>query len=248
VIDTHAHLQGLEGGAAAAIEEASAAGVGRIVCVGDSPELADEAIALARAHPGIVATAGLHPHRAEAWSEGVRERIDALLGDPAVVAVGETGLDYFRERAPRAAQAAAFAGQVVLAEKHRRPLVIHTREAAEDTLAVLRGVRTAVVLHCFSLPEHLDEIVERGWYASFAGNVTYPSATALADAARRVPAELLLLETDCPYLSPVPYRGTPNRPAYVLETLRAVAAMRDVDPAGLAAQVEANAARVFALA
>jgi TatD DNase family protein len=248
VIDTHAHLQGLEGGAAAAIDEASAAGVGRIVCVGDSPELADEAIALARVHTGIVATAGLHPHRAEAWSEAVRERLDALLGDPAVVAVGETGLDYFRERAPRAAQAAAFAGQVVLAEKHRRPLVIHTREAAEDTLAVLRGVRTAVVLHCFSLPEHLDEIVERGWYVSFAGNVTYPSATALAEAARRVPAELLLLETDCPYLAPVPHRGTPNRPAYVLDTLRAVAALRDVDPAELAAQVEANAARVFALA
>ena len=106
-------------------------------------------------------------------------------------------------------------------------------------------MRTAVVLHCFSLPEHLDEVVERGWFASFAGNVTYPSAAALADAARRVPAELLLLETDCPYLSPVPYRGKPNRPAHVLETLRAVAALRDVDPGELAAQVGANAARVF---
>ncbi len=248
MIDTHAHLQGLEGGAAAAIEEASAAGVERIVCVGDSPALAEEAIALARSHPGVFATAGLHPHRAEAWSEDVRDRLDALLGDPAVVAVGECGLDYFRERAPRAAQAAAFAGQVVLAEKHRRPLVIHTREAAEDTLAVLRGVRTAVVLHCFSLPERLDEVVERGWYVSFAGNVTYPSAAALAEAARSVPAELLLLETDCPYLSPLPHRGKPNRPAYVLETLRAVAALREVDPGQLAEQVEANAARVFALA
>jgi TatD DNase family protein len=245
VIDTHAHLQGLEGGADAAIDEAAAAGVERIVCVGDSPELAEEAIALARAHPGVVATAGLHPHRAEQWSEAVRERLDALLGDPAVVAVGECGLDYYRDRASRTAQAVAFAGQVVLAEKHRRPLVIHTREAADDTLAVLRGVRTAVVLHCFSLPEHLDEVVERGWFASFAGNVTYPSATALADAARRVPAELLLVETDCPYLSPVPHRGRPNRPAYVLETLRAVAALRDVDPEELAAQVGANAARVF---
>jgi TatD DNase family protein len=247
VIDTHAHLQGLEGGAAAAIAEAAEAGVERIVCVGDSPELAEEAIGLARAHPGVFATAGLHPHRAEAWSEVVRARLDELLGDPSVVAVGECGLDYFRERAPRASQRAAFAGQVVLAEKHRRPLVIHTREAADDTLAVLRGARTAVVLHCFSLPEHLDEVVERGWYVSFAGNVTYPSASALADAARRVPAELLLLETDCPYLSPLPHRGKPNRPRYVLETLRAVAAMRGVDAEQLAAQVEANAARVFAL-
>ena len=247
MIDTHAHLQGLAGGAEAAISEAAAGGVERIVCVGDSPELAEEAIGLARAHPGVVATAGLHPHRAEQWNESLRARLDALLDDPSVVAVGECGLDYYRERAPRALQATAFAGQVVLAEKHRRPLVIHTREAADDTLAVLRGARTAVVLHCFSLPEHLDEVVERGWYVSFAGNVTYPSATALADAARRVPAELLLLETDCPYLSPLPHRGTPNRPLYVLETLRAVADLRGVDAEELAAQVQANAARVFAL-
>jgi TatD DNase family protein len=247
VIDTHAHLQGLEGGAEAAIAEAVAGGVERIVCIGDSPELAEQAIDLARAHPGVVATAGLHPHRAEAWNESLRARLDALLGDPSVVAVGECGLDYYRERAPRALQATAFAGQVVLAEKHRRPLVIHTRDAADDTLAVLRAARTAVVLHCFSLPEHLDEIAERGWYVSFAGNVTYPSATALADAARRVPAELLLLETDSPYLSPLPHRGKPNRPLHVLDTLRAVADLRGVDAEELAAQVEANAARVFAL-
>jgi TatD DNase family protein len=247
LIDTHAHLQGLEGGAHAAIEEALAAGVGRIVCIGDSPELAEEAIGLARSHAGVFATAGLHPHRAEDWSDEVRDRLDVLLKDPAVVAVGECGLDYYRERASQAAQAIAFAGQVELAERHRKPLVIHTREAADDTLAVLRGAATAVVLHCFSLPGHLGEVVERGWYTSFAGNVTYPSATALADAARRVPAELLLLETDCPYLSPVPYRGKPNRPQYVLETLRAVAAMRGVAVAELAAQVQANAARAFAL-
>jgi TatD DNase family protein len=247
VIDTHAHLQGLEGGAGAAIEEAAAAGVERIVCIGDSPELAEEAIGLARAHPGVFATAGLHPHRAELWNDDVRARLDVLLGDPAVVAVGECGLDYYRDYAPHDAQAIAFAGQVVLAERHRKPLVIHSRAAADDTLALLRSARTAVVLHCFSLPEHLDEIVKRGWYVSFAGNVTYPSATDLAEAARRVPDELLLLETDCPYLSPLPYRGKRNRPHYVLETLRAVAAMRGVEPEPLAAQVEANAARVFAL-
>lgn len=247
MIDTHAHLQGLEGGAGAAIAEALAAGVGQIVCIGDSPELAEEAIGLARSHPGVFATAGLHPHRSDDWSDELRSRLDALLEDPAVVAVGECGLDYYRERATPAAQAAAFAGQVELAERHGKPLVIHTREAADDTLAVLRCAATAVILHCFSLPAHLDEVVERGWYVSFAGNVTYPSAAALADAARRVPAELLLLETDCPYLSPVPYRGKPNRPHYVLETLRAVAAMRGVDAAQLAAQVQANAARVFAL-
>jgi len=163
------------------------------------------------------------------------------------VAVRECGLYYYRDRASRTAQAAAFTGQVELAQEHGKPLVIHTREAADDTLAVLREARCAVVLHCFSLPEHLDEVVERGWYVSFAGNVTYPSAAALAAAAAAVPAELLLLETDCPYLSPVPHRGKPNRPRYVLETLRAVAAMRGVGAPQLAAQVEANAARVFAL-
>jgi len=246
VIDTHAHLQGLEGGADAAIEEAVAAGVARIVCVGDSPELAEEAIGLARAHAGVFATVGLHPHRAESWDDSVRASLDRLLDDPSVVAVGECGLDYFRERASRSAQATAFAGQVVLAEKHRKPLVIHTREAAEDTLAVLRNARTDVILHCFSLPEHLDEVVERGWYVSFAGNVTYPSASELAEAACRVPAELLLLETDCPYLSPVPNRGKPNRPSRVLDTLAAVAAMRGVDAGELGEQVDANAERVFA--
>jgi TatD DNase family protein len=247
VIDTHAHLQGLEGGAGAAIEEAVAAGVAQVVCIGDSPQLAEEAIGLARSHPGVFATAGLHPHRSADWSDDVRDALDALLADPSVVAVGECGLDYYRDRATPAAQALAFAGQVELAERHGKPLVIHTREAADDTLAVLRNAGTAVILHCFSLPEHLEEVVERGWYVSFAGNVTYPSATALADAARRVPVELLLLETDCPYLSPVPFRGKPNRPAYVLETLNAVAAMRGVDAAQLAGQVQANAARVFAL-
>jgi TatD DNase family protein len=247
VIDTHAHLQGLEGGPEAAIEDAAAAGVERIVCVGDSPELAEEAIALARAHTGVFATVGLHPHRAESWNDAVRRHLDALLGDPAAVAVGECGLDYYRDRASRSAQAAAFAGQVELAERHRKPLVIHTREAADDTLAVLRATSCAVVLHCFSLPEHLDEVVERGWYLSFAGNVTYPSAAPLAAAAASAPAELLLLETDCPYLSPLPHRGRPNRPRYVLETLNAVASMRGIAAGELAAQVEANAARVFAL-
>lgn len=247
MIDTHAHLQGLEGGPEAAIEEAGAAGVGRIVCVGDSAELAEEAIGLARAHDGVYATVGLHPHRSDLWDDELRARLDALLGDPAAVAVGECGLDYYRGRSSRSAQAAAFLGQVELAQRHAKPLVIHTREAADDTLAVLREARCGIVLHCFSLPEHLDEVVERGWYVSFAGNVTYPSATALAAAAARVPAELLLLETDTPYLAPVPHRGRPNRPAYVLDTLQAVAAMRGVEPDELAGQVEMNAARAFAL-
>jgi TatD DNase family protein len=247
VIDTHAHLQGLEGGPDAAIERATEAGLRRIVCVGDDPDKAREAIALSERHANVWATVGLHPHQASEWDSALRDDLRALLDHPRVVAVGETGLDYYRHRAPHDVQARAFQGQIRLAEEARLPLVIHTREAANDTLAALRTATCRVILHCFSLPEHLDEAVERGWYVSFAGNVTYPSATALQEAARRVPAELLLLETDCPYLSPVPHRGRPNWPEHVLDTLRFVAGLRETDEAALGEQVEANAARVFAL-
>jgi TatD DNase family protein len=246
VIDTHAHLLGVDGGPDEAVRVAAEAGVERIVCIGQAPDEAREAVALAERHPGVTATAGLHPHLASEWSDAVRAELDGLLGHPRCVAVGECGLDYYRDRAPRADQARAFAGQVELAERHELPVVVHTRDAAADTLAVLRGVRVPVILHCFSLPEHLDEAVERGWYVSFAGNMTYPAASALREAAAAVPDELLLLETDAPYLAPVPYRGRPNRPEYVLETLRAVAALRQVEPPVLAAVVEANAARVLA--
>jgi TatD DNase family protein len=245
VIDTHAHLQGLEGGPGAAIEDAAAAGVERIVCVGDSPELADEAIALSRAHAGVFATVGLHPHRADLWDDDLRARLDALLGDPAAVAVGECGLDYYRDRASRSAQATAFAGQVELAERHRKPLVIHTREAAGDTLAVLRGARTAVVLHCFSLPDHLDEVVERGWYVSFAGNVTYPRSPDLRFAAAKVPEDRLLVETDAPFLTPQVRRKERNEPANVVATAEVVAAERGVSYAELERTVEANARALF---
>jgi TatD DNase family protein len=245
VIDTHAHLLGVDGGPDEAVRVAAEAGVERIVCIGQSPDEAREAVALAERHPGVTATAGLHPHLAADWGAAVRDELDALLAHPRCVAVGECGLDYYRDRAPREDQARAFAGQVELAERHGLPIVVHTREAAADTLSVLRGVRVPVVLHCFSLPEHLDEAVERGWYVSFAGNVTYPAAAELREAAAAVPDHLVLLETDAPYLAPVPLRGRPNRPEYVLETLRAVADVRAIESAALAETVEANAARVL---
>jgi TatD DNase family protein len=162
------------------------------------------------------------------------------------VAIGETGLDWFRDRAPREAQLAAFRGQLELARRLELPVVVHCREATDDCFELLaaEGPPT-VVLHCFAAVERLDEAVERGWYCSFAGNVTYPSADELRDAARRVPEPLLLLETDAPYLAPVPIRGRPNEPAFVMETLRAVAALREVEPERLEAAVEANADRAF---
>lgn len=247
MIDTHAHLQGLDEGPDAAIEAAAAAGVDRIVCVGDSPALAREALELCDRHPGLRTTAGLHPHRSEQWSDDLRDELAGLIADPRVVGIGECGLDFYRERAPHEVQARAFAGQVELATESGKTLVIHTREAAAATLDVLRRFEGRVILHCFALPDDLDEVIERGWWTSFAGNVTYPSAVPLQEAARRVPVERLLVETDSPYLAPVPHRGRPCRPAMVLDTLRFIAGLRDVDPDELGRAVVANADAAFAL-
>jgi TatD DNase family protein len=247
VIDTHAHLQVLPEGPDAAIEAAAEAGVERIVCVGDSPELAREALELCERHAGLRTTVGLHPHRAEQWNARLRDELAELAGDPHVVAIGECGLDFYRERAPHDVQARAFEGQVELAAELGKTLVVHTREAASETLAVLRGFEGRVVLHCFALPDELDEVIERGWWASFAGNVTYPSAAPLQEAARRVPVERLLVETDSPYLAPVPHRGRPCRPAMVLDTLRFIAELRGVEPDELARAVVESADAAFAL-
>jgi TatD DNase family protein len=246
VIDTHAHLQGLPEGADAAIEAAAGAGVDQIVCVGDSPELAREALELCDRHPGLRATVGLHPHRAEQWGPEVRAELAELARDPRVVAIGECGLDFYRERAPHDVQARAFEGQAELALESGKALVIHSREAAAETLEVLRGFAGRVVLHCFALPDDLDEVIERGWWASFAGNVTYPSAVGLQEAARRMPAQRLLVETDSPYLAPVPHRGRPCRPAMVLDTLRFVAGLRGEEPEALGAAVVESANAAFA--
>ena len=247
MIDTHAHLQGLPEGADTAIVAAAAAGVDRIVCVGDSPELAREALELCDRHPGLRTTVGLHPHRAEQWGPQVRAELAELVSDPRVVGVGECGLDFFREHAPHAVQARAFEGQAELALAAGKPLVIHSRAAAAETLEVLRGFEGRVVLHCFALTDDVDEVLERGWWASFAGNVTYPSATPLQDAARRIPAERLLVETDSPYLAPVPNHGKPCRPAMVLDTLRFVAELRGEDPDALGRAIVESADAAFAL-
>jgi TatD DNase family protein len=247
VIDTHAHLQGLPEGPDAAIEAAAEAGVEQIVCVGDSPELAREALELCEWHAGVRTTVGLHPHRAEQWNARLRDELAELAHDPQVVAIGECGLDFYRERAPGDVQARAFEGQVELAAETGKALVIHTREAASETLDVLRGFDGRVVLHCFALPDELDEVIERGWWTSFAGNVTYPSAVPLQEAARRMPVERLLVETDSPYLAPVPHRGRPCRPAMVLDTLRFIAGLRGVEPDELARAVIESADAAFAL-
>ena len=206
----------------------------------------ERAIALAEAHPEVSAAIGIHPHDAAGYTPADDSWLRELAAHPAVVAIGECGLDYHRNLSPPDAQRRAFDAQIALALECGKPLVIHTREAAEDTLTALEAAgEHPVVLHCFSIPEHLDEVLARGYMTSFAGQVTYPKATGLHEAARRIPDDRLLVETDSPYLAPVPRRGRPNRPANVAHTLRFLAELRGVEPEALDAVTSANAARVF---
>jgi TatD DNase family protein len=246
VIDTHTHVTSCKDDPDAVLARARAAGVRRLITIGSSELEMAEAAALAAAHGDVWTTAGLHPHHAEEWTEALAGVVRERAASPRCVAIGETGLDWYRDRAPREAQLAAFRGQLALARELDLPVVIHCREAADDCFELLaaEGPPT-VVLHCFAAVERLDEAIDRGWYCSFAGNVTYPGASDLREAARRVPEALLLLETDAPYLAPVPIRGKPNEPAFVVETLRAVATLRDVPPEVLEAAVESNADRAF---
>jgi TatD DNase family protein len=222
--------------------------VDRIVTIGVGRESSERAVALAEELPAVYAAVGVHPHDADSFTAADERWIAELASHPRVVAVGECGLDYYRDHARREAQRRAFSAQIGLARDAGLPLVIHTRDAAGDTLAMLAAEAPGqtVVLHCFSMPEHLGEVVERAYVLSFAGQVTYPTATDLQEAARAVPDGLLMVETDSPYLAPVPRRGRPNRPANVAHTLRFLAGLRGIGEEALDALTTANAARVFA--
>jgi TatD DNase family protein len=247
VIDTHCHLDSCKPPDEELVERARAVGVRRIATVGMDEASSERAVASAHAHEEVVAIVGRHPNASEGFQPHDVEPIERAAEDSRVRAIGETGLDYFRDYSPREDQWRAFEAQVDLAKRRGLPLVIHTRAAEEDTFAVLRdgadGV--TVIMHCFSAPGRLDECVERGWLCSFAGNVTYPKATELQAAAREVPDDLLLVETDAPYLSPQPVRGKPNEPANVVRTAEYVAELRGISYEELDETVEHNAARVF---
>jgi TatD DNase family protein len=246
VIDTHAHLAALDD-PDAVVERAAAAGVTRILTVGTDVEDCRRALALAEGHESVYAILGIHPHEAGHTTEQELAELRELLGHPKAVAVGETGLDWFRDYAPRDAQQRLFAQQLELAAELGKPVVIHTRAADEDTLAALAGHDGTVVLHCFSSPHLLPAALERGWYVSFAGNASFPKAVELRLAATQVPADRILAETDSPYLAPQPVRGRPNEPAYVVHTLAALAQARGEDPAELERQIDANADACFSL-
>jgi TatD DNase family protein len=245
VIDTHAHLDALDD-VAGAISRARDAGVGRILSVGTGPASWDRTLALAEENDGVFAIVGLHPH--EAAADVDFDELERFTTHDKVVAVGEIGLDYYRDYAPRDAQSKRFILQLGLAKRVGLPVVIHNRSADDDTVAILRQwFDGTVVLHCFSSPALLAAAVENDWYVSFAGNVTYKNAADLRASAREVSAERLLVETDCPYLSPQPVRGQTNEPAYVVHTVAALAEARGEDPDELAARIDANAAAAFAL-
>src|SRR4051794_37901583 len=247
MIDTHCHLDSCKPPDGELVERARIAGVRRIATVGMDDASIERAVASAHAHEEVVAIVGRHPNSSEGFRPHDIDPIERAAADPRVRAIGETGLDYYRDYSPREDQWRAFEAQVDLAKRSQLPLVIHTRAAEEDTFAVLReqAEGLTVIMHCFAAPGRLGECVERGWFCSFAGNVTYPNAAELQAAAREVPDDLLLVETDAPYLSPQPMRGKPNEPANVIETAAYVAELRGVPYGELEATVERNAARVF---
>jgi TatD DNase family protein len=247
VIDTHCHLDSCKPANAELVAQARALGVTKLATVGMDPQTNPRALAAAAEYDGVAAIVGRHPNAATGWQDSDIEEIELAVAQPGVVAVGETGLDYFRDRAPRDDQRRAFVAQLELARNVELPVVIHTRAAEDDTFAALaeHAGSLTVILHCFSAPDRVEEAIERGYYCSFAGNVTYKTAADLQQAAREVPDELLLVETDAPYLTPVPRRGEPNEPANVTHTAEFVAGLRGVEYAELEAIVERNAARVF---
>jgi TatD DNase family protein len=247
VIDAHTHLDRGPAPEAELVAAAREAGVDRILTIGIDARSRRAALAAADAHAEVFAAIGHHPNNATGYDDGVTEELRELAAHPRCLAIGETGLDDYRDYAPRADQERAFRAQIDLARELGKPLVIHTRAAEDDTIATL-GAHAGgleVVLHCFSMPDRLDECLDRGWWISFAGNVTYPKAQDLADAAERVPLDRLLVETDAPYLTPQPVRKHRNQPAYVVHTARFVAERRGIAYEELEAAVAANAARLL---
>jgi TatD DNase family protein len=247
MVDTHCHLDSIREPTAEVVARARQAGVARLATVGMNGESIRQALVDANEHDEVVAIVGRHPHHSEGFDDSALAEIEQAAADPRARAIGETGLDYYRDRAPREDQRRAFEAQLGLAERLELPVVIHTREAEDDTFAILgeRAANLTVIMHCFSAPSRLEECVERGYLCSFAGNVTYKNATDLQAAARELPDELLLVETDSPYLTPMPMRGKPNEPANVSHTAEFLSELRGVRYDELDAVVEANARRIF---
>ncbi|MGA6948671.1 MAG: TatD family hydrolase [Solirubrobacterales bacterium] len=254
MVDTHAHLGLCEPADGELIASAREAGVSRILTVGLGEDSNPVAVGSAQANEGVFASVGRHPNSADGFDPAAAEAIEALCAMPEVVAVGETGLDFYRDRSEPDEQRRAFSAQIAIAARTGKALVIHLRDADGSEDAVSEAFETldrdgdgvTVVLHCFSAgAPWAERAAERGWYCSFAGNLTYPRAEAIREAAAVVPDERLLVETDSPFLAPQPVRGKPNQPANVVATAERLAEVRGVPYGALERTVEANAARVF---
>jgi TatD DNase family protein len=254
VVDTHAHLALCETSEEGLVDAAREAGVRRILTVGLGEDSNPGAVSSAEGSEEVFAAVGRHPNGAAGFDEAAAEAIEALCGRPGVVAVGETGLDFYRDRSEPDDQRRAFSAQIAIARRTGKALVIHLRDrdGAEEAVSEAFGTLDAqaegveVILHCFSArPRWAERAAERGWYCSFAGNLTFPKAEPIREAAAIVPAERLLVETDSPFLAPQPVRGKPNQPANVVMTAECLAEVRGVAYGDVERIVEANAARVF---
>jgi TatD DNase family protein len=248
MIDTHCHLDACEEPAPELIRRAGEAGVNRVLAIGMNSQSCRDAVEAAEELAEVYVSVGRHPHEAQGFDYDGLAELAELAGHPKVRAIGETGLDYHRGYSSRKAQIAAFVDQIGLAQHLHLPLVVHTRDADDDILSILERYAASgipVIIHCFSLIERVDECIERGYYCSFAGNLTYPRATALQLAARLVPDQLLLVETDAPFLAPQERRGKPNEPAYVRSTAAFLAELRGQSYEQLEAVVQSNAEWIF---
>ena len=247
MIDSHTHLDRGAGSEFELVQAAREAGLKRILTIGIDERSRRAALAAADTYDEVFAAIGHHPNNATGYNDAITDELRELAAHPRCLAIGETGLDDYRHYAPRADQERAFRAQIELARELGKPLVIHTRAAEDDTIATLatHAAGLEVILHCFSMPGRLEECLDHGWWISFAGNVTYPNADDLAQAAEQVPLDRLLVETDAPYLTPQPVRKNRNQPAYVVHTARFIAERRGIAYHELEAAVEANAARLL---
>lgn len=253
MIDSHTHLMLCDGSEEELVAAAAAAGVGRMLTVGMGPESNPVAVASAERHEAVFASVGRHPNDASGFDEEAADEIRRLGAHEKVRAIGETGLDFYRDSAAPEEQRRAFAAQIEIARELGLPIVIHARDPEGETAASdeifdtldAKAGEAAVILHCFSAPHRVADAAERGWYCSFAGNATYPSAKELLFVAAKIPEDRILVETDAPYLAPQPRRGKRNQPAYVVETARAIAEVRGVSYEELERTVEANARALF---
>ncbi|MGA7884323.1 MAG: TatD family hydrolase [Acidobacteriaceae bacterium] len=261
MIDSHCHLDSprYDEDRPALLERAWAAGVREILSIGigEGPDTMHRALEISREYAGragvpkIWASAGVHPHEARLADDAAYARLDGLLQEPEVLACGEIGLDYFYDHSPRDEQKAVFARQMEIAAGRRRPIIIHCRpsqnstDAWDDTLAMLKAewAKTGLggILHCFGGEQrHAEEAIDLGFLISFAGNVTFPKAQPIRDAAKAVPLERMLIETDAPFLAPVPNRGKRNEPAWVKEVAVTIAGLRGLEPEGVATCTASN--------